>query len=133
MSTPSKLPLYLLLLSIVSCTNSPPVLTTDKPLVKPTTDNGFKRVPEEYWAIINDGAEHESFSFKDNYIRLGHTFTSALGKECRQLFVSKNIENGSNSPLSKINKRITCKNPENSSWFAIPAIVELKRSTSLFN
>ena len=91
----------------------------------------FSPVPEKYWDIIANGDVSASFYYNDNYVQLGRSFTSALGFECRQLFIRKNGIEGSTSTES--NKRITCKNPSESSWVAVPAIVASKRSTSLFN
>lgn len=134
MMNPKNLTVIFALIVLTSCASSPPFLSPSKALVTSSVIQMGKNIAPKYNEFLNSRGQESKILKNGQRVSLGEYYTSALGQQCRILFVSESLSFSSISSSKRAvsRKRIVCKQPEQERWVLIPSIVEQANSKPIF-
>ncbi len=130
-----KIIILSLYFGLFSCSSTPPFLSPSKALVNTSVIKMGKSIPQKYSEFLNTNIPGNNIVVNDQIVSLGEYYTSALGQQCRILYIAESKLNlaTSSKGQSTRRKRIVCKQDESDSWVLIPAIVERVKNKAIFS
>ncbi|MCL1100418.1 hypothetical protein [Shewanella saliphila] len=112
-----------IMLILMGCTSSPPVIEASMPLLEqPVKSIGENVLPAELNTIISQQPQGYAGVYNDVQFTLGKQYFSALGKQCREVFLNYTTNN------SDKQRRIICKDNQSVQWSIIPQVIDSKNN-----
>ena len=112
------------ILFMLGCTSSPPVIKAsvaliDKPIESKNINNAL---PEKLSNAVQTRPQGYVSIYNGTMMLLGNKYTSALGSECRAIYLSDE-----NNKVKK-ERRTVCKDQASGQWSMTPQVIENKNS-----
>lgn len=112
-----------IMLVLIGCASSPPVIEASMPLLdQPVKSIGENVLPTELNTIISQQPQGYAGVYNDVQFTLGKQYFSALGKQCREVFLSDMTNNSGKQ------RRIICKDNQSVQWSIIPQVIDSKNN-----
>ncbi|MCL1044124.1 hypothetical protein L2737_02100 [Shewanella electrodiphila] len=120
---------FLLITSLGACSSSPPRVEASRSMIKyDQVLESAKLVPETLWTALELKEEHEVISYNGKAISLGELYFSALGLQCRKIYISKIA----NIKADKF-ERISCKANTGEAWYLMSNVIDNNNKIELGN
>jgi len=114
-------------LFMLGCTSSPPVLHATRTLINtPVEPINQNSVPLEFIQLIQNKPVGYQGVSNGVAFTLGKQYTSALGKQCQELFLKQQGQN-----IAKT-RQAMCKNGQTNQWVLAPQIIDNKNNSISF-
>jgi hypothetical protein len=111
------------ILFLLGCSSSPPVIEASVPLIQqPVKSIGKNAIPSELNTIMAEQPQGYSGVYNDVQFTLGKRYFSALGKQCRVIYLI------ATSTDSVKQQRVVCKETQDSQWSITPQVIDSKNS-----
>ncbi|WP_232510957.1 hypothetical protein [Pseudoalteromonas atlantica] len=115
------------LLFTLGCTSSPPVIKASVALIdKPIESNKVDALPSELDKAVQGRPQGYVSIYNGTMMLLGKKYTSALGTQCRIIYLSDE-----NNKVKK-ERRTVCKNEKTQQWSMAPQVIENKNNQISF-
>ncbi|MDC9529663.1 DVU3141 family protein [Pseudoalteromonas sp. Angola-7] len=114
------------ILFLLGCTSSPPVLHATRALInEPVQQINSNVVPLEFTQLIQTKPIGYQGRYKSIEFTLGKKYTSALGEQCRELFLKQDQNSGQT-------RQAMCKNSQTEQWLMAPQVIKNKNNAISF-
>ncbi|GGP85155.1 hypothetical protein [Shewanella ulleungensis] len=111
------------MLFLVGCASSPPVIEASIPLLdQPIKSIGENVIPSELNSIVSQQPQGYAGVYNDVQFTLGKQYFSALGKQCREVYLNYASNNADKQ------RRVVCKDNQSVQWSIIPQVIDSKNN-----
>ncbi|MDG3088667.1 hypothetical protein P7F88_22425 [Vibrio hannami] len=94
----------ILLTSVTACSSAPRIVEASLPLVTEQNNfDGADLLPQNYWPLLDDDSS-QTLSHEQYQIKIGSKYTSAMGLECRPLYISHELTTRTRITCAQIHK-----------------------------
>jgi len=115
--------LFTPLIFTLGCTSSPPVIKASVGLInKPIESEKVNALPTELDKAVQGRPQGYVSIYNGTMMLLGKKYTSALGTQCRAIYLSDE-----NNKVKK-ERRTVCKNEKTQQWSMTPQVIENKNN-----
>lgn len=115
------------ILFLLGCTSSPPVLHATRALINESVVHTNQNViPLAFTQLIQSKPVGYQGSYKNIEFTLGKKYTSALGEQCRELFLNQQGQSSAQT------RQAMCKNSQTDQWVMAPQVIKNKNNTISF-
>ncbi|MCL1067018.1 hypothetical protein L2735_09385 [Shewanella olleyana] len=120
---------FLLAILLSACSSSPPRVEASRSMIKyDQVLESAQLVPEPLWVHLEQKNVNDVTPYNDVEITFRESYFSALGLQCRKIYISK-------VPSKNTNRfeRVSCKSNSGKSWYLISNVIDNNNKIELGN